>query len=201
MKKENKRTCIVTRQNTYKDELIRFVLGPGDCVVPDLKEKLPGRGVWVTNDKQIVQKAMDKNLFAAGFKKKVSVNEQMVFDIEEFLLAGIVNGLSIAKKSGLVITGFSKVEALARRGDAKLVFHASDGREDGLGKIKSALLAGQLAGGNKKKTGEPFVRLKSELLDKALGSSNAVHVALTTGGATASLKAQIARVEKYCGQT
>jgi len=200
MKKENKRTCIVTSQSTYKDELIRFVLGPDDLVVPDLKEKLPGRGVWVMNDKSIVQKAMDNNKFAAGFRQKVNVKEQMAFDIEELLLTGIVNGLSIAKKSGLVITGFSKVDALARRGDAKLVFHASDGREDGVGKIKSALLAGQLAGSNKKKTREPFVRLTSQLLDKALGTSNAVHVALITGGATASLKAQIVRMEKYCGQ-
>ena len=32
------------------DELIRFVVGP-DGVVPDLKRKLPGRGLWVTAER------------------------------------------------------------------------------------------------------------------------------------------------------
>ena len=45
---EPERTCIVTRAVKPVAELIRFVLGPDDQVVPDLKHKLPGRGVWVT---------------------------------------------------------------------------------------------------------------------------------------------------------
>ena len=41
------RRCAVTRALRPKDELIRFVFGPDGAVVPDLKEKLPGRGVWL----------------------------------------------------------------------------------------------------------------------------------------------------------
>ena len=44
------RSCALTRARRPKDELIRFVLGPDGAVVPDLKEKLPGRGVWLTAD-------------------------------------------------------------------------------------------------------------------------------------------------------
>ena len=40
--------CALTRARRPKDELIRFVLGPDGTIVPDLKEKLPGRGVWLT---------------------------------------------------------------------------------------------------------------------------------------------------------
>ena len=43
----SQRTCIVTRAKLPPDELLRFVLAPDGQVVPDLKRKLPGRGVWV----------------------------------------------------------------------------------------------------------------------------------------------------------
>ncbi len=37
--------CAVTRQVAPTDDLIRFVLSPTGEVVPDLKRKLPGRGL------------------------------------------------------------------------------------------------------------------------------------------------------------
>jgi predicted RNA-binding protein YlxR (DUF448 family) len=42
------RTCIVTRAKGLPEDMIRFVVGPGAIVVPDIRRKLPGRGVWVT---------------------------------------------------------------------------------------------------------------------------------------------------------
>ncbi len=199
VKKEQTRTCIVTRQNGNKDELIRFVIGPDQTVIPDIKGKLPGRGVWVTNCKQAVQKAYERKMFAAGFKQKVNVGSNIYQIIEELLIENIRNGLSIAKKSGTVVTGFSKVESLARKGQIRVLFHACDGKEDGAGKIKSALVAGQLAGGYEKGLPQAFSRFDSATLDAALGMSNLVHVALTRGGATSSLKMQIRRLDSYCG--
>ena len=52
------RRCIVTREVLYPDQLIRFVAGPDGEVVPDLKRKLPGRGVWVTAKRDLVQQAV-----------------------------------------------------------------------------------------------------------------------------------------------
>ena len=46
--------------------MVRFVAGPGGEVVPDLKRKLPGRGVWVTARRDLVDKAVTRNLFARG---------------------------------------------------------------------------------------------------------------------------------------
>ena len=42
------RMCAVSREQRPVDELIRFVLSPQGEVVPDLKRKLPGRGLWIT---------------------------------------------------------------------------------------------------------------------------------------------------------
>ena len=62
----NDRTCIVTRRPAGPDELIRFVVGPDKAVVPDLKRNLPGRGCWVTADREHVDKAAKKGLFSEG---------------------------------------------------------------------------------------------------------------------------------------
>jgi len=45
------RRCIVTGEVQPKAGLIRFVAGPDGEVVPDLAEKLPGRGFWVVADR------------------------------------------------------------------------------------------------------------------------------------------------------
>ena len=44
---DNVRRCALSRVCRSKDELIRFVLDPDGVVVPDIKEKLPGRGARV----------------------------------------------------------------------------------------------------------------------------------------------------------
>ena len=200
VKKENTRTCIATRQIANRDQLIRFVVGPENEVVPDLQEKLPGRGVWVMNDKKLVQQAIDKNLFASGFKATVNFCDDLIENIENLMLRNIQNGLSIAKKAGLVIGGFSKVESLARSGEISVLFHASDGKGDGLEKMKSALNSGHLAGGYKKRIPQAFTALSSSRLDLALGASNSVHIAVLKGGAGGSLKMQIRRYDSFRGQ-
>ena len=42
------RTCVVTRAELPQADLIRFVADPDGVIVPDLAQRLPGRGVWVT---------------------------------------------------------------------------------------------------------------------------------------------------------
>ena len=60
------RRCIVTGETQPKAGLIRFVAGPDGQVVPDLAEKLPGRGFWVVADRQALDRAAAKGLFSRG---------------------------------------------------------------------------------------------------------------------------------------
>ena len=62
-----------TRAVKPVDELIRFVVGP-DGVVPDLKRKLPGRGLWITAERAALKDAVTRNVFARGFKREVRVD-------------------------------------------------------------------------------------------------------------------------------
>ena len=66
------RLCALTRTVKPVDELIRFVVGP-DGVVPDLKRKLPGRGLWITGEKSALKDAVTHNVFARGFKREPGI--------------------------------------------------------------------------------------------------------------------------------
>ena len=52
------RMCAVTREVRPIDELIRFVVSPQGEVIPDLKRKLPGRGLWVSASRKTVAEAI-----------------------------------------------------------------------------------------------------------------------------------------------
>ncbi|MGH6720186.1 MAG: YlxR family protein, partial [Alphaproteobacteria bacterium] len=41
------RRCAATGARAERAAMVRFVRGPDDKVVPDLRARLPGRGVWV----------------------------------------------------------------------------------------------------------------------------------------------------------
>ena len=64
------RKCIATGEVQPKHGLIRFVIGPESQIAPDLAEKLPGRGIWVSADRAALAKAAKKGLFARAARGK-----------------------------------------------------------------------------------------------------------------------------------
>ena len=179
--------CAVTRQVRPVDELIRFVVAPSGEVIPDLKRKLPGRGLWVSASRQTVAEAVRRHQFSKGFKREVRVSPALATDTEALLVRSTIDALAVAAKAAQVVSGFSKVEvALAgpRPGAAvEALIHASDGASDGIRKLDA--LARQIRG-NIGKSGEfPIVTaLTSAQLDLALGRSNVIHAALLAGPAS-----------------
>ncbi len=73
------RMCAVTRQVRPTDELIRFVLDGNSRVIPDVKRKLPGRGLWVSASRRAVATAVKRQVFAKGFRKPVKDSETLVY--------------------------------------------------------------------------------------------------------------------------
>jgi predicted RNA-binding protein YlxR (DUF448 family) len=185
------RMCAVTRQVRPIDELIRFVVSPSGEVVPDLKRKLPGRGLWVSASHQAVAEAARRNQFSKGFKRDVRATPTLAADTESLLVRSAIEALAMAAKAGQVISGFSKVEgALERRqaegqaqGPVQALIHAADGAADGIRKL--AAIARQNAGIGDKYCEMPVITaLTSEQLDLALGRSNVIHAALLAGPAS-----------------
>ena len=173
------RTCIVTRRKAAPETMIRFVLGPDQAVVPDLRHKLPGRGVWVTTSSSVVSEAVRKNAFSRGFKIKAKADATLAEDVDALMVRDALQSLAMANKAGAVTTGFAKVEAALGSGRLAAILHAIDGGEDGIRKL-DALVRRRAAAGDAIRSIKLFA---SQRLDLALGRTNVIHAALAAGPA------------------
>src|ERR1700674_1513763 len=108
------RMCAVTRQVRPIGELIRFVVAPAGEVIPDLKRKLPGRGLWVSASRQTVAEAVRRHQFSKGFKREGRGSPTLATDTENWLARSTVEALAMAAKAGQVVSGFGKVEDALR---------------------------------------------------------------------------------------
>ena len=84
-KSSRDRRCFVTYARKPIDELVRFVVAPDKSVVPDLAERLPGRGLWLSASRETVNTACAKHLFAKAAGGPVAVREHLADEIEEQL--------------------------------------------------------------------------------------------------------------------
>jgi uncharacterized protein len=180
------RLCVVTREVKPIDAMIRFVLGPDGAVVPDLKRKLPGRGVWVTARQQSVRDAVSRGAFQRGFKSAALVSKDLPILVARLLERSVLDALAIANKAGEVIAGFAKVEAAVVSDPVVAIFHGSDAGADGVRKIAAALQRRIGEGDNGDHSGglQEIVKITSftsAQLDLALGRTNVVHAALLAG--------------------
>ena len=137
------RMCAVTRQVRPIDELIRFVVSPSGEVIPDLKRKLPGRGLWVSASHKAVSEAERRNLFGKGFKRNLLKSPTLAQGNDSLMVRGLVEALAMAAKAGQVVSGFTKVEtALESRQETRQVralIHAADGAADGIRKLDAVV--------------------------------------------------------------
>ncbi len=174
-------------------ELVRFVLGPDATVVADVKNVLPGRGVWVTATRSKVEEAIKRRVFARGFKEQVNAEEGLADQLEQLLEQGTLSAMSISRKAGNLTTGFTKVEAALASGDVIALVHAVDASEDGVKK-----LAARAAGVIGKANLQGAVRLfTSDQMSLALGRENVIHAALLNGQAGRNFLKQAQRLATY----
>lgn len=166
------RRCIVTRQALEKPAMIRFVIDPEGRVTPDLKERLPGRGLWVTASREALDQAVARHAFSKAAKQSVKVAPDLTERVAELAKREVAELLGLARKSGQLVAGFEKVEAAIRAGKVRVLVAAGDGAEDGRGKL--ARLAGSGV--------EICAPLTAAELAQALGRERAVHAAIKAGG-------------------
>lgn len=183
---EPERRCVATGESGPKQGLIRFVLGPDGLVVPDLAERLPGRGVWVTATRAAVEKAATKRLFSRGLKTQAAAPDGLVDLVEALLAKRLIETVALARKAGQAVAGFEKVRARLREGDAGAVLAARDGAADGRAKI--AAMAGE----------SPVIAvLDGGELGLAFGRDSVIHAALDSGGLTDRVKREARRLDGF----
>jgi predicted RNA-binding protein YlxR (DUF448 family) len=133
------RLCAATGAVRPIDDMIRFVLSPEGAAVPDLKRRLPGRGIWITATRAALGNAIARKAFARSFKREVRIAADLVEATERLLERAALDALAIAYKAGRLTTGFAKVEAALAGGNAIALIHAADAAPDGVRKLNSAL--------------------------------------------------------------
>ncbi len=185
------RRCIATGESGPTDRLIRFVLSPDGEVVPDLSARLPGRGVWLTADRGLAERAVNKRLFARAFRAPVRVADDLPARLEALLAERIVALIGLARQAGQAVTGAEKVRARILSGQAAVLFQARDGATGGRRKL--AALARGVGDGRI----AAVELLDSAELGLAFGREFAIHAALDTGGFATRLVAEARRLSGF----
>jgi predicted RNA-binding protein YlxR (DUF448 family)/ribosomal protein L30E len=139
---EPQRSCIYCRTVKNKGELLRFVLSPDRILVPDLQEKLPGRGAYTCMKISCLRGAAEKKQFSRAFKGEVREADAagLISRVALLIEERIASYLSLANKAGKVVSGTDMVLDAMKHRSLGIVFIASDISVDIGAKVKGQLL-------------------------------------------------------------
>lgn len=163
------RKCLATGEVQPKSGLVRFVAGPDGQVVPDVLEKLPGRGFYVSANRAAMGKAVQKKLFARGAKAPVTVPDGLLDQVEALLARRVVDLIAMARKSGDAIAGYEKVKDMLAREEAQVLIQAQDGSSRGKSKLSTPHFGSYIGW------------LSADELGLAFGRQTVIHAALASG--------------------
>src|ERR1700722_16274417 len=189
---ELERMCVATHTVMPVADMIRFVIGPDGEAVPDLKRKLPGRGVWETAAPDRRSDGVKRKALARVFKPEVRLPADLVARTGQLLERAALDALAMAGKAGLVATGFTRVEAALAEEDVIALLHAAEAATDGVCKLDAAR--------RRRPEHGPIVTigiLTSAQLDLALGRPNVIHAALLAGPPSDTFLARLRRLERF----
>jgi predicted RNA-binding protein YlxR (DUF448 family) len=180
------RRCIATGALDDRSRLLRFVVGPDGELVPDIAARLPGRGLWLTPRRDIVDRAVAKRLFARAARRPISAPAGLADRVEALLAQRCCDGLGLARRAGLAVAGFDRTAEAVRRGKAGLLVCALDGAQAGRGKLAALGRGLPLA-----------VALTAAELGAAFGRERVVHAAVGPGPLSRRLLADLRRMAGF----
>lgn len=188
------RLCVATRIVRPVAELIRFVAGPDGVVVPDLRRRLPGRGVWVTASHGAVAEAVRRHAFSRSLRSDAKAPADLPVTVDRLLEQSALNALSMTYKAGLAIFGFVRVETALPEGRVVALIRARDAGREG-GRKLAALATGRA--GRPPGAMNIVEAFTSAQLDLAFGRLNVVHAALLAGRASETFLARWRLLESF----
>ncbi|CAA7617141.1 RNA-binding protein [Magnetospirillum sp. UT-4] len=174
------RRCIASGERRPKVELLRFVVSPDGTVVPDVEQRLPGRGIWLSPRRDMVNTAVTKRLFARAARQAVTVPEGLADLVEHLLVRRCLATLGLARRAGEAVCGYEKVRAELKAGRVAVLVEAAEAAS---GSERMKTLA----------TGLPVVEVFGAAeLGAVFGRDHAVHVGVAPGGLARRLLAEAA---------
>ena len=169
------RRCIVSGDVLPEARLLRFAADPEGRVIVDAGAELPGRGMWLRSERESIARAAAKQSFARAAKAPLRAGADLADQAEAQLARRLLDGLGLACRAGQMQFGFDAVEKSLRGvAPAAVIIEASDGSEEGAGKLRAAAQSGGVV---------PFVIgcFTGAELSLALGRANVIHAAVKPG--------------------
>ena len=170
------RRCIASGEVRPREELLRFVVDADGRLIPDIACRLPGRGIWLSPDRDSVKTARARKLFERAARRSLQIDDGLDDRIEALLLSRCIELIGLARRAGQAEAGYEKVRAMLRNGRGAVVLAARDGAEDGREKVRAAA------------SGLPVIDcLDASELGRAFGRERTVHAALSQGALAGKL--------------
>lgn len=167
-----------------KEAMIRFVVGPGRRIVPDLAARLPGRGIWLSARADVLETARTRGAFAKAAHGQVLVPPDLTSDLKASLARRIGEFLGLARRAGQAVAGFGKAREWLVAGRAGVVVQASDGSPD----ERSRFLAGW------REKVAVIAPLDAAALAAVFGRDHVVHVIVADGRLADMLRVEAERL-------
>lgn len=182
---KQQRRCIVTGNCLPKAALIRFVISPDEALTPDIKGKLPGRGVWVSNSQTRLHEALKRKQFEKAFAQKLRISPEIDQQVEFLLKSAALSALKMANKAGAALYGFTKLMAALEKQAIISLLHAEEASRAEADKLdyrfRTNLEQCDKYQQSLRKT--PYSGFTGEELSLAFGAVNVIHAGLKESGA------------------
>ena len=179
------RRCIVTRESLPKEAMLRFVVGPGQVLVPDLAGRLPGRGMWLKAAPGLLALAKKKGSFHRAAKAQVLWPDNLAGQLVAMLEQRLADTLGMARRAGQSVAGWQKVQEWLQAGRVGLLVEATDG---------SAAERARLIGRSDVRV---VLALPAETLGQIFGRGGAVHVAVAKGRLAETVAVEAERLRAF----
>ena len=179
------RRCIVTRESLPKEAMLRFVVGPGQVLVPDLAGRLPGRGMWLKAAPGLLNLALKKGSFHRAAKAQVLWPDNLSGQLAAMLEQRLADTLGMARRAGQSVAGWQKVQGWLQAGRVGLLVEATDG---------SAAERARLIGRSDVRV---VLALPAETLGQIFGRGGAVHVAVAKGRLAETVAVEAERLRAF----
>ncbi|MHB1302454.1 MAG: RNA-binding protein [Acidiphilium sp.] len=181
------RRCLVTRERHPRESLLRFVASPDGALAFDVLATLPGRGMWLSARRDVIETALKRGVFARAAEKRLTIPDRLADRVVAVLENRIVELLGLARRSGAAVAGFEKARERLTAGKCALLVEAADG---------SLAEQARLLGHRNVPVARP---LPAARLGAAFGREQAVHVALSPGRLAGMIEAEAARLAGLAG--
>ena len=166
--------------------MLRFVISPDDSAIPDLDGKLPGRGLWLSADRDTIHLACAQNLFARRLRRQVNVDEDLAQRVEVLLAKRCANLLQLARRAGVLTVGSDEVDSRLSRGAKGLLLVATDAAPKSRHRLSE--LASSLAVQDV---------LSADELGAIVGRERIVHALVSEGGLADLLARDLGRLAGF----